>query len=351
MGAGTQGRQVLNDINQNYSGFSKGWDDIVGQVNTGAAEGKRVTDETREGTRKATTDNIDAHKDRHSDAEYRAGQEYIDAGTQYAYAMGANDYEAMGIDPATAKWLASNGITPDMYVAQAEARKAGDFLDPSDEVGYNALIDLGRTPGDTLDYTRSGRGADDIFQIDDKKYGAGQTAYDLITGNEKEAAAKNQERAQSTGAIRAILENPAANPKAFNDTLKKLGITKAEYDWAIENGIDPTKYLNQGDKWDAGDAASDAERKALAQVAPLLAAMGYDVSTLLNDNGVRGDAWTFDIKGFRKALPPTPVIKSSGTAPIREGDSVIDDGYRAAQTSSNKDPVTKAIKKAAGVKW
>lgn len=344
MGAGQQGRQVLDDINQTYSGFSKGWDDIVNQVNAGAAEGKRVTDETREGTRQATGDNITRHKDSYSAAADQAAQAAEAEAAAYAEAIKGNNYGAMGVDPAIAKWLAGLGVGVDRYVGQAEARKAGDFTTPEEEAAYNALIDLGRTPNDTQDYTRTGRAADDIFDINDQVYGAGSTAYKIYTSNEAEAAAKNSERAQEVGYVRSLLENPVANKDALYKWAAGRGITKEQIDLAISNGIDISRFLEEGSNWDVADAADNADRSTWNEIIALLNSYGFNLGgDALNDNTVRGDAYTFDKDGFLKALPPI-VTNQGGTLgiPHKSSGGYVEQQRRNAEDSAIGQTLEKA---------
>ena len=354
LGAGDQGKQVLNDINQNYSGFSQGWDDIVSQTNQGIKEGDAITEATRTGTRNATNTNLQNYNDTFTGYTNDLAAEAADWDNRYSDMTSGNNYSAAGMDNDVAKWLGSQGVNPWDFASRNQNRGLGDMASAEEIAQYDALNDLGRVEGAQYqDFTPTGLGADDFFKLDNKGYGAGERAHSIYTGAQQKAESGNRDRAQqyndvisafSTGGI-------AGGGKGMStaDALADLGVSEDVYQRGLAAGVNILDFVKPNDQtYDVGDFASDADRKEWVGLISQLT--GFDLGqNALFDSGNKGmKGYTFDKKGYEALMVPVEIASNgqmSGRTPSSGGFGEQTrrniENSALGQTAANADPTSR----------
>lgn len=346
LGSGSQGRQVLNDINQQYGGYASGWDNLVDSVSGNIQQGRDVTQQTQDATRGAVNQGISGHESQFGDYESQLQDEYSRNAQKLAQTQGAlrsaptgiagggEVYRSLGIDPDVGSYLANNGFSMDQIIKANEQRKLGDLVSQADVSNYQALLDLGGvSDAKYSDFSKSGASSDP-FSIQSNLVSAGKeakalqekAAADLIkaqASRDKEYEAMlqalNNARVLDTNFVRdnSFKRSPTENTPKKNaptddgfDYGKRdpnispalLGISDDDLNLAAKLGVDPTKYLSKGSKLTMEDMlANSGQLSAWGNLLSQLSPYGFDAGIKSKDQD-EGLAYNFDMKEFKKAL-------------------------------------------------
>lgn len=307
--AGAGGGQQLADVHRAYdknSAFQKGWGDLVSSVtgNIGKADESAKTtnaaantaldtavasiDKTFEGYGKQADTTNTSHT-----AAYTALDEQLRSSSAKTRAKA---FEEIGLDAATGEWLVGQGYSLPQLVAAGKSRTAGDFASDKDVANAQALYGLkgaqmdpallAKSGGDGSAYTKNTSAMSDASRA--------KGIQDAVTNRLKDAQQARDLKYSSIAGDFTGFGGPS------NATLAKLGINRADYDFASEQGIDPMEWVTRGGALNYGDVTSKAERQGWAN---LMNSLGLDASSFdVQDTQDEGKAFTFDKGKFGGAV-------------------------------------------------
>ncbi len=305
---GANGGAQLAQTQQAYnkdSGFQKGWGDLVSSVSGNIGKADATAKATKTDSNAALDSAVSGINEKF--AGYGKQAETTNAANGEAFkvlegrlnsarpVMRAKAFAEIGLDAATGEWLKSQGYSMSQLIQAGKAMTTGDFASDGDIASAQSLYGLKGTELDpTLVAKSGGKG----------EYGKNSTAMGYADRARKVQEDVSGRLATSQGArdeAWGSLGNELTSFDGPSDaTLKQLGLSRADYTFAYQQGIDPMAYAKQGVKQTAGDVASKKERRDWGN---LMAALGLNAGTLdVADKQKEGDAYSIDRLGLRTAV-------------------------------------------------
>lgn len=341
LGAGDQGKQALNDINQQYGNYGSNWDSVLNQVGSGIQQGKATTDQTRENLHKAVGDTTGGLENKFGDYQNQLDQEY--AANQGKYNKAIHDskntakYSAdTGVDKNIANYLFGNGFDLSNLINANGQRKIGDVADNSDIDNYQALFNLsGNAGGKYQDFNKSGNSTD-AFNVNQnlvKTAGQAQALQNQVAAQQKAVQAKRNQAMDSIGQGLVSFK-----PEERDQALKSLGISAEDYALGAQNGINPLDYLTKGKDVSLEDVMSSDQSNAWNPLLQSLGKYGFKGMGSYNPNAL-SDPYSFDSQGYADALSKLSPVQLEAFNKSRGG------GVDNSNPSTWDDNAVPAVKK------
>lgn len=348
-GAGTGGRQALDEI-QNQSGELKsGWEGLVNQLGGDIDTARTTSGQTATDATKAYQDAVKRMSSGISDtagrlkgvndtnsALYKSLTDALASGNpnQRAWA-----WKQAGIeDPAAAEQLLGLGVPADAIISQAKGQNLGDVLSDSDATNWSELMKFGEAAGmkpeQAFDLAKSGN-TGGLASVDKDKLGIGRQYLDTQSGLNTRLESQNKQRESDYEALRrGVVGGFSAEDSATAD---KLGITAGQLQQAKLLGFDTSKFLSKGKSLNLGDVATDADRRGWTD---LLSKLGVASPLNLQDAQAEGAGYSFDKSGFLSALGAANEAKAQ-----KDAKTAADAAAKAAAATPAPAPQASSSKK------
>ena len=251
LGGGAQGQQALKGIGDSYGNFGGNFTAAEQGINSNLEAAKATTDATRTATRDAVKAKDTEFGTYFDGLQTQAGTKTAEQKALYDKAASGDStaiQQLTGLDAATVQSLASQGYDFKKLIQSGSAYGIGDLADQGKVQGYNSLMKLiGQAP--TRDFTPAG-GKDVSFDATQAEAarqlpGASNAVQSAIAG------------AQTGQFDRFLNPTVSTNNNAIDADLRALGISRDDYKWMQENGIDPRKFVEER-QLTAGGVAGDS---------------------------------------------------------------------------------------------
>ena len=307
---GAGGGQQLAETRQAYgkdSGFQKGWGDLVSSVSGDIGKADAAAKKTAADTQAALESAVGASDKKFADyskkasdtnaantASFKALDTQLRSGDA---ATRARAFAEIGLDASTGEWLASQGYSLPQLVEAGKSMTGGDFASDQDVANAKALYGLKGANLDPSVIAKSG--------ADGAAYGknakAMKSAADAKAIQESVAARLAAQEKARNSEWEGLAHEFTSFTGPSDSALAKLGMSRDDYNFAYQQGIDPLAYAKRsGAKLTAGDVATAQERQGWAD---LMAGLGLNSGTFdLQDKQDEGGAFSFDKAGFGGAV-------------------------------------------------
>lgn len=351
LGAGEGGRQSMQNVQQNYGQFGEAWEKMVNDTQTQINDARTATDKVRTDAQQALQDEIEEYKGKFGgfqtdyDAAITAAntaRDEVSAALQSKNPKQVGEaLVKLGFTSEEAAQIIESGIDPTLFLGDAQLQTFGDFVSDKDQSIVEALGGLygaedlaGMLGLEALDFTDSGFDGSKGFTLAEDTAGA---ARDMITFESELGSRLEQEQLNRQGEYGSLVnELDVSFTGPSKKTLQTLGLDETQYKQAKAAGINFADFIKPGKALTLADVATDEERQNVANWGN---ALGKNPIGDLTDKNNEGAAWTFDRKGFEKALLDA-ITKTTGQFNMGQGTS--------ADTNAVSKPKTKTASNDSG---
>ncbi len=285
LGAG-QGQNNLNNIQQNANQATSTWQSTLGDIAKSIGDAKDYYSTVPTAAQGALQTAGQTVGGQLTAAQAAMNAQNTASATQYQNistmlgstnaAVRSQGYKAAGIDPSVGEYLSSLGWSPAQLLQSGQVGQVGNFMSQDQQDAYKLLSSIqgtGLAPTDlgaTSNYSKS------PFTVNSSDV---STAQQLQKEQGIIAQLVAQQQTQRDAAYKQLMAEASPVTAAQSITMsnaqimanaKALGLDYNDYVTAIQNGIDPSKYVSKGDKATAADLGKNTDISAWEKLASSL---------------------------------------------------------------------------------